>query len=132
MTRIKVQVADEVFDAELDEDAAPQTVQKILDALPIESVAKTWGDEIYFDIPVTAGPENPHEKVSKGDLGYWPVGEAFCIFFGKTPMSRSEDEIIPASPVNLIGRIENPDALKKHRAGETVRIEAGDQGALTE
>ena len=126
MTRIKVQVAGEVFDAELDEDNAPQTVQKILAALPIESVAKTWGDEIYFDIPVAAGPENPREKVNKGDLGYWPAGKAFCIFFGKTPMSESEDEIIPASAVNLIGRIQNADALKKHAAGETVRIEAAD------
>jgi len=126
MTKIKVQVGGEVFDAELDEDAAPQTVRKILDALPIESVVKRWGDEIYFDIPVTAGPENPQEKVRKGELGYWPVGEAFCIFFGKTPMSESEDEIIPASAVNLIGRIENSDALKRHAAGEIVRIAVAD------
>ena len=122
MAEIKIQVGDEEFDATLTEQTAPETVKKILAALPIESTAKTWGDEIYFEIPVSTGEENGVETVKKGDLGYWPAGECFCIFFGRTPMSTSEDEIKPASAVNPIGRIENPDALKNHRAGETVRI----------
>jgi len=94
----------------------------ILDALPIESTAMTRGEEIYFEIPVSIGQENSRDTVAKGELGYWPAGKGFCIFFGKTPISQSEQEIRPASAVNLIGRIENPDALKKHRDGETVRI----------
>ncbi len=122
MAEIKIQVGDEVFDAVLTEDSAPETVGKILEALPIEARANTWGEEIYFSIPVETGEENAVATVNKGDLGYWPAGNGFCIFFGKTPMSQSEDEIRPASPVNPIGRIENPDALKKHGAGETVRI----------
>ena len=122
MAKIRIQVGDEEFDATLTEETAPETVRKILAALPIESMAKTWGEEIYFEIPVTIGAENARETVSKGDLGYWPAGECFCIFFGKTPMTTSEDDIKPASAVNVIGRIENPDALKNHRAGEPVRI----------
>ena len=122
MARIKIRVGDEEFDATLTEEGAPGTVAKILEALPIEATAMTWGEEIYFEIPVQAGGENGREIVSKGDLGYWPAGNAFCIFFGKTPMSESEEEIRPASAVNPIGTIENPDALKKHGDGELVRI----------
>ncbi len=125
MAKIKIQVGEEEFDATLTEESAPETVRKILNALPIESAAQTWGEEIYFEIPVSMAEENAVSTVSKGDLGYWPAGECFCIFFGKTPMTTSEDQIKPASPVNPIGRIENPDALKKHSAGEPVRITPG-------
>lgn len=126
MAKIKIRVGDEEFDASLTEQGAPETVKRILAALPIEATAMTWGEEIYFEIPVTMDEENAVETVKKGDLGYWPAGTCFCIFFGRTPLTRSEDEIKPASAVNVIGRIENADALKKHHAGEPVRITAAD------
>jgi hypothetical protein len=85
-------------------DENSETARAIWDALPIEARANVWGDEIYFSIPVKIGLENPKEVVELGDLGYWPPGSAFCIFFGKTPASRG-DEIRPASPVNVFGRI---------------------------
>lgn len=122
MARIRIEVGGEEFDGVLTEDSAPETVGEILDALPLEATARTWGEEIYFEIPVQVGPENGRETVSKGDLGYWPAGSAFCIFYGLTPMSQSEEEIVPASAVNPIGRIENAEALKKHGAGEKVRV----------
>jgi hypothetical protein len=125
MAKIVIQVDDEEFDATLDEQSAPETVRRILDALPIEAKASTWGEEIYFSIPVEAGLENGVETVRVGDLGYWPDGSAFCIFFGKTLISASLDEIKPASAVNPIGRIEDAEELKRHSAGETVRITAG-------
>ncbi len=129
MTKITIQVGDEGFEATLDEERAPRTVRMILDALPIEAAASTWGEEIYFGIPVDAALENGVETVSAGDLGYWPDGSAFCIFFGRTPVTTSPDEIKPASAVTPIGRIDNAEALKNHRAGETVRITARqDQG----
>jgi hypothetical protein len=84
---------------------SPETARAIWDALPLEARASTWGDEIYFSIPVDAEAEDPWEVVEMGDLGYWPPGSAFCIFFGPTPASRG-DEIRPASPVNVVGRIE--------------------------
>ena len=122
MSDIVIRVGDERFKARLVGDRSPNTVAAIREALPIESVARQWGDEIYFDIPVAMGEENAQATVSKGDLGYWPAGSCFCIFYGMTPMSRSEDEIIPASPVNIIGRIEDPERLKQHAAGETVIV----------
>jgi len=101
----------------------PETVRALWDALPIEARANTWGDEIYFSIPVEAEAENPKEVVEMGDLGYWPPGSAFCIFFGPTPASRG-DEIRPASPVNVIGRIDgDPLVFRKVRGGEEVVIE---------
>ena len=72
------------------------TAGMIWDALPIEASGSTWGEEIYFGIPVAAGEELGQEVVELGDLGYWPPGSAFCMFFGPTPMSRG-DEIRPAA-----------------------------------
>jgi hypothetical protein len=101
------------------------TAQSIAEALPIEASANTWGDEIYFSIPVSAGEEDPKEVVELGDLAYWPPGSAFCIFFGRTPASEG-DEIRPASAVNVIGRVEGDATMfKAVRSGETVRIEEG-------
>jgi len=95
----------------------------IWDILPVSASVNTWGDEIYFSIPVTAKIENPVEVVEKGDLGYWPEGKCFCIFFGPTPIS-SGDEIKPASSVEKIGEIcGNPEEFKKINSGETVTLE---------
>ena len=124
MEKIVIEVGGESFDAELDEERAPGTVRAILEALPIEGRANTWGEEIYFRIPVDIGPENGVERVQVGDLGYWPDGSAFCLFFGRTPVSPSADDIRPASAVNPIGRVHNPEGLKRHRDGEPVRISA--------
>jgi hypothetical protein len=82
-----------------------QTARQIADALPIRSGFNTWGDEIYFAIPIEAELESDAREVMEiGDLGYWPPGNAFCIFFGPTPMSQA-NEIRPASAVNLIGKV---------------------------
>lgn len=100
-----------------------RTAAAVWDALPLAIPGETWGDEIYFGIPVSAGPESPRETVDLGDLGYWPPGSAFCIFFGPTPMSRGA-EIRPASPVNVFGRIVgDPTVFRPVRAGTTVRVE---------
>ncbi len=120
MPRIKITAGDIVAFAELNDTA---TAKAIWNALPIEARASTWGDEIYFSIPVYLEEENAQEVVEKGDLGYWPPGNAFCIFFGRTPASRG-DEIRPASPVNVIGRVEgDPTVFKKVRSGERVMLE---------
>jgi hypothetical protein len=101
------------------------TAKAIYEALPIEARASTWGDEIYFGVPVQLGPESPREVVDPGDLGYWPPGGAFCIFFGRTPASRGS-EIRPASPVNVLGRVEgDPAVFRKVRPGDRVRLERG-------
>lgn len=103
-----------------------KTAQNIWDALPIEGSVNTWGDEIYFSIPVNVGLENAKAVVSKGDLGYWPPGSAFCIFFGPTPASQG-DEIRPASPVNVFGKIiGDPKVFKKVRSGAKIVIDKGE------
>jgi hypothetical protein len=100
-----------------------RTAQAIWEALPIEATGSTWGDEIYFSIPVHLGDENGQEVVEMGDLGYWPPGNAFCIFFGPTPMS-SGNEIRPASAVNVLGKVEgDPTVFKAVPSGTRVRLE---------
>lgn len=99
-----------------------KTAQAICDALPLEGRANRWGKEIYFHIPVEFELENGQETVGLGDLGYWPQGNAFCVFFGPTPMSQG-DEIRPASAVNVFGRIiGDPRKLEKVTPGTTVLV----------
>ena len=99
------------------------SAQAIWDALPLEGSANVWGDEIYFRIPVSLAEDEAQEVVALGDLGYWPPGNAFCIFFGPTPMSRG-NEIRPASPVNVFGKIDgDATAFKRVPSGTQVLIE---------
>jgi hypothetical protein len=81
-----------------------RTAQATWEALPIKGRVNLWGDEIYFSIPLKLKLEAGQELVSLGDLGYWPEGNAFCIFFGPTPVSQG-DEIRPASPVTVFGKV---------------------------
>jgi uncharacterized protein len=120
--RIRITAGGVSADAELNDT---KTADAVWEALPISAKASTWGDEIYFSIPVKAGEENGQATVAMGDLGYWPPGSAFCIFFGPTPASQSPEEIRPASPVNVLGKvIGDPKVFKKVRSGEAVTIEA--------
>lgn len=99
------------------------TAQAVAAALPIEASANTWGDEIYFSIPVNAELERGQEEVELADLGYWPPGRAFCIFFGPTPASRG-DEIRPASAVTVIGRVDgDATVFKQVHPGTAITIE---------
>jgi hypothetical protein len=107
------------------------TGQKIAQTLPITASFNTWGDEIYFPIPVTAELEDSaREVVDLGDLGYWPPGKAFCIFFGQTPMSRP-DEIRPASAVNVVGKVRGDVTLFKQVIRERqVTLEAANPSLI--
>ena len=102
------------------------TAGLLWEALPVTGRAQTWGDEIYFSIPVQAEEdETAAETVEMGAVGYWPPGHALCLFFGPTPMSRG-DEIRPASAVNVLGLIEgDATVLKRVAAGAEVRVERG-------
>ena len=103
------------------------TARAIRNMLPISAAANTWGDEIYFSIPMTLELENGQEVVEMGDLGYWPPGRAFCIFFGTTPASQG-DEIRPAAAVTVIGKVQGEvTSLKQGSAGEQVSIEAANE-----
>jgi hypothetical protein len=120
LRRIRITAGSVTAEATLDDSV---TAGLVWDALPLAVAAETWGDEIYFTIPVKARPEKPRETVDMGDLGYWPPGSACCLFFGPTPASRGS-EIRPASPVNVFGRIAgDPTVFRKVRSGTKVQLE---------
>jgi hypothetical protein len=99
-----------------------RTAQAIWETLPIKGRVNRWGDEIYFSIPLNLELEPGQELVSIGDLGYWPQGNAFCIFFGLTPISQG-DEIRPASPVTVFGKvIGDANVFKKVAAGMEITV----------
>ena len=94
---------------ELDDKNSPKTVKSILKELPFTVTLNVWGEEIYTsETPVNVGQENPKSPVSLNDVAYWPSGKAICLFYGPTPIGKS-GEITPASPVNVIGKIIQPD-----------------------
>ena len=120
MNRITISAGDVSMAAELND--AP-TARQIWEALPIEGTAHTWGDEIYFEIPVLADQEaDARAEVEVGELGYWPVGHAFCVFFGPTPAS-TDERPRAYSPVNILGRVlGDATQFRAVEAGTQVRI----------
>ncbi len=118
--KLRIRAGDVTAIAILNESATADAIWK---ALPIEARASTWGDEIYFGIPVHLPEEHAQDVVQLGDVAYWPPGHAFCIFFGPTPMSRG-NEIRPASAVNVVGHIDgDPLGFRRVSAGTRVILE---------
>jgi len=119
--RIKITSGNLTASAELNDSP---TARAIWDALPLDARANTWGDEIYFAIPVKVTQEpDAREIVQMGELAYWTPGHAFCIFFGPTPASRG-DEIRAASAVNIIGAVQgDARVFKKVKDGAEIKIE---------
>jgi hypothetical protein len=120
MTKINISVANVSVEAVM---LDTPTASKILEALPIESSANVWGDEIYFDIPLSLEQEpDARADVEVGDLAYWPAGPAFCIFFGPTPVSTG-DQPRAYSPVNVFGRVSGDTGkLKTVSAGAVIKV----------
>ena len=102
-------------EGELIRHLAPRTVDAITKTLPIEGRAALWKEEVYFEIQIKMGDEKAKPKVEKGTIAYWPMGSAFCIFWGETQ---------PYSPVNIIGKItKNLDIFKNIKTGTKIIIE---------
>ncbi|MGB9677048.1 MAG: cyclophilin-like fold protein [Candidatus Ratteibacteria bacterium] len=111
----KEEIECEIFETELG--------KKIIENLPFNSKARLWGKEIYFEIPVSSEIKNPKNEVEKEDIGYWPDGKCMCLFFGPTPISKG-DKIIPASSVEIIGKIKSDlKILEKIKSGEKIIVE---------
>jgi hypothetical protein len=125
MSRITISAGQVSLPAELNDSP---TALQVWDALPVEGRANIWGDEIYFEIPVVAEQESDaRADVEVGELGYWPVGHAFCIFFGPTPVS-TDERPRAYSPVNILGRVlGDATAFRAVRNGEKVRITQRDK-----
>ena len=96
------------------------SADKIWEALPLSGSVNVWGDEIYFEIPVSLKEvSDAQQEVEVGTLAYWPPGSALCVFFGKTPVSTS-DKPKAYSPVNVLGLVDGDSRVFKI-------VEAGDQ-----
>jgi hypothetical protein len=109
--------------AELRDDLNPKTCEAIWKSLPLEGIARRWGDEVYFDVGLNIELENPLQEVEIGDVAFWPPGRAICIFFGLTPVSRG-NKPRAYSPVNVFARIiGDPRIFRRVEDGERIRIE---------
>jgi len=117
--KIKIVIGETAVEGELRDTALGQ---KIYDALPFNVRTRTWGKEIYFEIPVDSSIDKPVTEVEKGDIAYWPEGRCLCLFFGPTPMSTGEKPI-PASAVEVVGRmVSEYKELGKVRSGEKLSV----------
>ena len=119
--RIRITAGSVSAEAELLDN---ETSRRIYGALPIEASGSTWGDEIYFTIPVDCDREpDARAEVEVGDLGYWLAGSGFCIFYGRTPMSTG-DKPVAASEVNVFGKIVgDATVFRGTRSGVRVLLE---------
>jgi hypothetical protein len=122
MPRIRFDFGTLTLDAELFDTPSARAVAA---ALPIEAQALTWGEEIYFDVPVRVKREaDARAVVTPGEIAYWPEGPAIAIGFGRTPISRG-DECRLASPCNVFAMaLSDVKALKTVRAGSKVKVTA--------
>jgi hypothetical protein len=94
---------------------SPRTADAIIRRLPLEGRAALWQKEVYFSIPVKMGNEKAKPTVKKGTLAYWPMGSAFCIFYGETQ---------PYSPINIIGKVtKNLELFERVKSGTKIIVE---------
>lgn len=94
---------------------APRTVDTIVRMLPVEGRAALWKEEVYFEIPVRMGEEKAKATVETGDIAFWPMGSAFCIFFGQSQ---------PYSPVSVLGKItRNLELFEQVKSGTKIKVE---------
>src|SRR5262245_2284684 len=118
--RIRFEIGNVTFEADMLDTPTAQAIAK---ALPVEAEALTWGEEVYFDVPVKVAREkDARAVVTLGEIAYWPDGPAIAIGFGRTPVSKG-DEIRLASPVNIFAKaLSDVRALKPVRAGAKVKV----------
>ena len=121
--KILVRVTElENITIELDDTSSPKTCASFLKSLPFSVTAHIWGEEIYTDeSPIIQSEENSKDLVNLNDVAYWPNGKAVCLFFGPTPIGK-KGEIKPYSPVNVIGKIINPDKNILSKMNEGTKI----------
>ena len=116
------------IDLELDDSDSPNTVKSFIESLPFTVGSNLWGEEIYTnESPINIGEENAKSPVELFDVAFWPTGKAICLFYGPTPIGK-KDEIKPYSPVNVIGKILNPDKeiLSKLKDGTNITFKKKD------
>lgn len=116
---IQITVGDISLEACLDDNP---TACRIAEALPLEARYSTWGDEIYFSIPVESDEEPDQVIMEVGDLAFWPPGNAFCIFYGRTPAS-TDDQPRAASEVIPLGKVTGDACILKGVRAPKIKLE---------
>jgi hypothetical protein len=121
MARIRIAWSSGEVIADLLE--TPSTKQ-LLSALPVASHAQTWGEEVYFQLPVRAALEpDARQVVGPGTVCFWVDGGSLALPYGRTPVSQG-DECRLVTPCNVLGKITgDPQELRKVKAGESIRVE---------
>jgi len=122
MARIRFDFENFTLDAEL---LDTPTARAVAAALPITSSAQTWGEEVYFEVPVKVAREpDARAVVTPGEVAYWPEGHCIALGFGRTPISKG-DETRLASPCNIFGRaLSDVKVLAKVRGGTKITVTA--------
>lgn len=120
MTRIRFDFGAVTLDADL---ADTPTARMIEAALPLTSSVLTWGEEVYFEVPVHAGREPDARAVVKpGEIAFWPEGPAIAIGYGRTPISKAGETRL-ASPCNVFAKaVQSVQSLREVKAGTTVQV----------
>ena len=118
ISRVKIRfLIEELGEAEgeLVRFLAPRTIDTIVRKLPVEGRAALWKEEVYFEIPVKIGEEKAKPIVEVGNIAFWPMGSALCVFFGESQ---------PYSPVNILGKItKNLQLFNQVKSGATIKVE---------
>jgi hypothetical protein len=118
VSRIKIKILIEGLgeaEGELVRFMAPRTVDTIVRKLPIEGRAAVWKEEVYFEIPIKMGEEKAKPTVETGAIAFWPMGSAFCVFYGQSQ---------PYSPVSILGKVTNNlEIFKQIKSGTRMRVE---------
>ena len=117
ISRIKVKFIIEGLgeaEGEIVRFLAPRTIDTIVRKLPVEGRAAVWKEEVYFEIPVKIGEEKAKPTVETGDIAFWPMGSALCVFYGQSQ---------PYSSVNILGKItKNLKLFKQVKSGATIKV----------
>ncbi len=112
-------------------DENPNTRNKILEELPVEGRLNRWGDELFFTLPFHLDTESGRQDVGIGEVAYWPEGDAFCIFFGQTPISENGSPRA-YSPVNVFGKVSgDPQRFRRVKSGDEISVMAEEDYQLS-
>jgi len=120
MPRIRFDFGELKLEAEL---LDTPTAKAIAAALPLKSDVLTWGEEVYFDVPITVAREaDARAVVTPGEIAYWPQGPAIAIGFGRTPISKGNETRL-ASPCNVFAKaLGSVKVLGKVKTGTRVEV----------